>query len=120
NATLTAPDSAALWLAPPLSLFVRILHPLLTLLNTTTNGIMRLLRVAPRPDVVSTVTAAGLSGEMEQSRREGLVGEHDATLVGNAVDFERITVGELALPLRRTYTLRPGASTVELEALAAR
>lgn len=119
NATLTAPDRAALWLGPALATLVRVLRPVIWMLNEATNLALRSIRIQPRPDVASTVTSSQLIGELEQSRREGLIDPENADLVSNAVDFETTRVLQLTLPISHTHCLPTGASTADVEALTA-
>lgn len=119
NATLTAPDRAALWLGAPLAQLVRGLRPVIWALNEATNLMLRAVGVRPRPEVASTVTSSQLIGELDQSRREGLINPADAELIRNAVDFESTLAYQLTLPLSRAPTLPPGASTADVEALSA-
>jgi CBS domain containing-hemolysin-like protein len=119
NATLAAPESSALWLAPVLAAVVRMLRPFIWLLNAASNATVRLLRVTPRSEVASTVTSDELVGVVTQSHREGLLPAEDLGLLANAISFETATAGDLAIPLEQVHTLPPGASADAVEERAA-
>lgn len=120
NATLAAPEDSALWLAPALAALVRIMRPLIWLLNAVTNLGLRALGVRPRAEVASTVTREELAGVVGQSRREGLLEADDHELVSNAIGFESATVADLMVPLAAVHLLAPQPSADDVERLAAR
>lgn len=120
NVTLAMPDTAAVWLAGPLSAIVKVFRPLIWTLNAATNLLLRLARVEPKDEVSSTVTAGELAGVAAESRREGLLDEQDHDLLSNALSFETLRVADVAVPIADVHTLAPDASAADVEALTAR
>jgi CBS domain containing-hemolysin-like protein len=118
NATLAAPDTAALWLAPPLAATVHVLRPLIAALNGATNLALRAIRIQPRDDVATAVTGDQLAGAVRQSHRAGLLDEDEHELLANAISFETATAADLTLPLDRVHTLTPEATAEAVERLA--
>jgi hypothetical protein len=119
NATLAAPDTAALWLAPPLAAVVQALRPLIAALNGATNLALRAVRVQPRDEVATAITHDQLAGAIGQSHREGLLETDEHELLANAISFETATAADLTLPLHRVHTVAPRASAQAVERLAA-
>jgi CBS domain containing-hemolysin-like protein len=73
NLALAGPDRAALALTPPLAAVVRVLRPVIVVLNALANGVLRLLRVAPKDEVTSSFTRDEVAGLFDQSRAGGLL-----------------------------------------------
>lgn len=119
NATLAAPDTAAVWLAFPLTVVVQVLRPLIAALNGATNLVLRAARVQPRDEVATTVTRDQLVGAVRQSHREGLLEAAEHELLANAISFETATTGDFTLPLDQVHSAPPNASAAAVEQLAA-
>jgi CBS domain containing-hemolysin-like protein len=62
NLALAGPDRAALALAPPLAIVVRVLHPFIALLNWIANRVLRLAGVTPKDEVTSAFTRDDVFG----------------------------------------------------------
>lgn len=120
NLVLANPERAALMLAPTMVLVVTLLKPLIHVLNTTANGILRLLRVEPRDEVSSSFTRAEVGGFVDESRREGLLDDEEYGLLAGALDFTSRTVESVLLPADRLATVPRGATLGEVEELCAR
>src|SRR5215211_5272567 len=56
NIALAGPDRAALTLAPPMTLIVRVLRPAIALLNWIANRTLRAVGVEPRDEITSAFT----------------------------------------------------------------
>src|SRR5215207_4632453 len=65
NPALAGPDRAALALAPPLAIIVRVLHPFIALLNWIANRVLRLAGVTPKEEVGSTLGVVALEDVLE-------------------------------------------------------
>ena len=109
NIALAGPERAALVLAGPLVLVVRILRPAIATLNWVANGLLRLFGVPVRDEVASAFTRDEVAGLVAESRREGLLDsseERDASSV--------------LLPHDRLETLPVTVTPAEVESSAAR
>lgn len=120
NLVLANPERAALMLAPPMVLVVTLLKPLIRVLNSTANGILRLLKVEPRDEVSSSFTRAEVGGFVDESRREGLLDDEEHGLLAGALDFTSRTVESVLLPADRLATVPRGATLGAVEELCAR
>lgn len=120
NLALSGPDRSALLLAPPLVLVVRVLHPVIWLLNTIANGAVRLLGVSPRREVASAFTRDEVAGLVEQSRREGMLDSHESNLLTGALSFEDRDVGTVLLGPDEVVTLPVTVTPAEVEEAVAR
>ncbi|MCW2750888.1 MAG: hypothetical protein JWR83_1998 [Aeromicrobium sp.] len=115
NLALVGPDRAALILGPFMLAIVAILRPFVILLNGAANLIVRALRVEPKEEVASTYSHDEVAGLVEESRREGLLDEHEYGLVSGALDFSDGTVDQVLLPLDGLVTIPPTATPVDIE-----
>jgi CBS domain containing-hemolysin-like protein len=120
NATLTGPDRAAMWLGPPLALIVRVLKPLLWLLNESVNLMLRAARIQPRDEVASAFTRDEVAGLIAQSQREGLLDQSRHERLTSALGFDTVTIGDITIPMARVHTIPRDASADDAERLAAR
>lgn len=120
NLALAGPERSALLLAPPLTLIVRVLHPVIWLLNVIANGVVRLFGVIPRREVASAFTRDEVAGLVEQSRREGMLDSHESSLLTGALAFEDRDVGTVLLTPGEVVTLSVDVTPAEVEAAVAR
>ncbi len=120
NLALAAPDRAALALAPPLALVVRVLHPAIALLNSLANMTLRVAGVTPKDEVTSAFTRDEVAGLVDESRREGLLDQHEERLLVGALTFEERDASSVLLPSGSLTTVAPTVTPAELEQVAAR
>ncbi|MDQ2621418.1 MAG: hemolysin family protein [Actinomycetota bacterium] len=120
NLALAGPDRSATLLAPPLVLVVRMLHPVIWLLNWVANGVIRLLGVTPRNEVASAFTRDEVAGLVEESRREGMLDSHESSLLTGALTFDERDAGTVLLPLEEVVMLPITATPAEVEEAAGR
>jgi CBS domain containing-hemolysin-like protein len=120
NIALAGPDRAALALAPPLSLLVRVLRPAIVALNAVANGVLRLLGVPPKDEVTSAFTRDEVAGFVSESRREGLLDPSEERLLVGALTFEERDAGTVLLPLDSLETLPLTVTPAEVEQASAR
>ena len=98
NLAFSIPERAALLLAPPLVLVSRIFRPVIASLNGIANGVLRLCRVQPKDEAISTYNLEQVAHIVEQSRREGVLDDHGGTLAG-AFEFTDRCVADVEVPL---------------------
>ena len=116
NITLAGPDRAALLLAPPLSMVVQILRPLIVSLNAMANAVLHILRIEPRGEVTSVFTREEVAALVEESRSGGLIDARDEQLVLDALTFEERDVRSVLLPIGALRTLPPDVTPEQMEA----
>jgi CBS domain containing-hemolysin-like protein len=114
NLSLAGPDRVALLLAPPLVWCAQAAGPLARALNAVATSIVRLLRVEPKNEVTSTFTADEVASILAESRREGLIADHQGLVTG-ALAFASRNAGEAAVPLADLVVLPASATPVDVE-----
>jgi CBS domain containing-hemolysin-like protein len=117
NITLALPERAVLVLAPIMYAAVRVLRPLIAVLDATARATLRLLHVEPRQEVASTFTREEVAAMVEESRGEGLLQQSEYDRLAGALGFTEKTVADVLLPRESLTTVRRGASGAEVEAL---
>jgi CBS domain containing-hemolysin-like protein len=120
NIALAGPDRAAMVLAPPLLLIVRVLRPAIAFLNWIANVVLRLVGVTPQDEVTSTFTRDEVAGLVEESHREGLLDEDEERLMSGALHFEERDARTVLLPAAELETVAPTVTPAQLEQVAAR
>lgn len=115
NLALAGPDRSVLLLAPPLALIVKVLHPVIALLNWIANTVVRLFGVEPRREVASAFTRDEVAGLVEESRREGMLDSHESNLLSGALSFEDRDVGTVLLSMDEVVTLPVTVTPAEVE-----
>ncbi len=119
NIALAGPDRAAIALGPPLLLVVRLLGPVITLLNAVANAVLRALRVEPRDEISSSFTREEVAALVEESRGEGMIEKEEYERLSGALGFTEKTVASVILAPDDLTVVRPGASGADVEALCA-
>lgn len=119
NIALAGPTRSALLLGPPLYGVVRVLKPLIWLLNMLANVVLRLLRVQPQDEVSTTFTREEVAGLIEESRREGLIDDTSGELMAGALELEVLTMGDVAVRRDKLVTVPEGSSVQQVQDLCA-
>jgi magnesium and cobalt exporter, CNNM family len=87
NIAIAQPDRTLLWLALPNRAYLTVFRPIIWALNTTANGIVRLLGVEPRRELEAAHTADDIASMVGASRREGLIEEVAHQLLTGVLDL---------------------------------
>lgn len=119
NLALVGPERAALLLGPFMLGVVWLLKPVVVSLNAIANVTMRLFRIEPKDELSSSYTHDEVAGLVEESRREGLLDDHEYGLVSGALDFEASTVEQVLLPIGDLTTISRGATPADVEVACA-
>jgi CBS domain containing-hemolysin-like protein len=119
NITLALPERAVLILAPVMYALVRVLRPLIVVLDAIARGTLRLLRVEPKQEVASTFTREEVAAMVEESRGEGLIQQDEYDRLAGALGFTEKTVASVLLPTASLTTVPRGSSGADIEALCA-
>ncbi|SJN38268.1 Uncharacterized protein Rv1841c/MT1889 [Mycetocola reblochoni REB411] len=119
NLSFSVPDRAVLFLAPALVWVSKVFRPVIWVLNSLANSVLRLFRVEPKDEAASTFTLDEVQTIVDQSTREGLLTDASGALV-NALEFTTKTVRDVALPLDRLVTLSASATPTEVERAVAK
>ncbi len=120
NIALAAPERTAMILGPLLAAIVQMVKPVIWLLNSTANGILRLVRVEPRDEVSSAFTAEEVAAMLAESRREGLLDHEEHELLTGALQFEQVQASDLVLGPDALISIDADVTAREIEDIVAR
>lgn len=118
NIALAGPERMALILAPILMGVVTVLRPVLWLLNSCGNLVLRMLGVTPKDEVTSVFTRNEVAAMVSESREGGLLEDNDEALLLGALRFEARSVANLVIPLDQVSSLPDGVTAAQAEAAA--
>lgn len=113
NLAFSVPDRAALILAPPLVLVSRVFRPVIWVLNGMANAVLRLFGVEPKDEATSTYTLEQVAGIVEQSRREGTLG--DSGPLSGAFEFTDRTAQDIEVALGEIVLLAPETTPADVQ-----
>lgn len=120
NIALAGPERSAYFLAPILTVIVRVLFPVIWLLNATANGGLRLIGVTPRDEVASTFTRDEVASIVAESRSGGMLDPQDEQLIIGALQFDEYDVSKVLIPLSKVRMLPQTVTPAEAENACAR
>jgi CBS domain containing-hemolysin-like protein len=119
NVTIAGPERALLAVAPVHRVIVRVLSPLVWLLNGTANAVLRVARVRPTTELAASVhTASELGMLVDASHQEGLLAEFEHSLLSGALDFRVRTAASVMVPRDAVVTVDRRMTIREIEQLA--
>jgi CBS domain containing-hemolysin-like protein len=118
NLALAGPTRAALWLTPPLVLFVKITNPVVWLLNAIANVCVRLLGVKPKGEMNSSFNRDEVAGFVKESHKKGLLSEDEEQLLSGALSFEEKDISAVLLPMQSLVTIPSTATAQEIETVS--
>lgn len=115
NMAIASPDRAALLLGPPMYAISWILRPLLWLMNTLANLVLRIVRVTPSEEVSSTVTADRAREYLHESHESGLLEDNEKRLMEGAITLSAETANDVMLATDVLKVLPRGATVADAE-----
>ncbi|MEV5440169.1 hemolysin family protein [Streptomyces sp. NPDC052682] len=113
------PERSAMLLAPPFRAVVRVVRPLIGVLNTVSNALVRLCRVAPRDELASVHNREQLAHLVSESERLGLISAVDSELLTRSLTEPETPVRDLRIPAAEITSVDGGADVEELLRVAA-
>jgi CBS domain containing-hemolysin-like protein len=117
NIAITEPEKTALWLAIPFRLFANIFRPLVHLLNTLANLVLRLFGVEPQDEIFSKHSAKELASMIEESAKQGMLREFERRLLSGAVSLSEKDAGAVMVPRIELIALPATATPRDIERL---
>lgn len=114
NISISAPQTAVLWLAPPLVRIATVLRPVIHVLNGFANWVLHTAGIETVDEVSATFSAEEVANIVERSTAEGVLEDHSGLLTG-ALEFSEETAGSVMVPLDQLYTLAWPCTPDELE-----
>jgi CBS domain containing-hemolysin-like protein len=119
NLALTGPERAAMMLAPPLLVFVRIFRPIIIGLTAVATGVLRLLRIQPVNEIGDATDRDSVAALIGESSEEGLLETSQQELLTGALAFAETKAEVVGLPLDALITVDPGVTPVRVGELVA-
>ena len=91
-------ESTALFVARPITWFFRVFRPVIWLMNTLGNGIVRLIGIEPVSGHVSVLSTEELEMLVHNSREAGVLKESEEKMLRRVFDFADVQVREIMRP----------------------
>ncbi|MCK2242053.1 MULTISPECIES: hemolysin family protein [unclassified Crossiella] len=115
NIAIAGPERTSLRMVPALVFFVRLVRPVITVLNWLANGVLRLLKVEPKDEIDTAYTPTELSELIAESRREGLLDDSEHRRLTQTLSSAQRTVADVLVPLDKLTTVpeRPTVGDVQ-------
>ncbi|WP_131732471.1 hemolysin family protein [Actinomadura formosensis] len=114
------PERSAIVLGLPFRAFATVVRPVLAALNGATNLLLRMAGVRPADARKVSRTPEQLRSIALESRRLGLIGENELTLLTTALDAPRAPLAGLVVPVSDIVSVPATASPQEVVDTAAR
>ncbi|MFD6287718.1 hemolysin family protein [Streptomyces sp. NPDC060205] len=92
------PERSAMLLSPPFRGVVKVVRPLIGVLNRISNALVRLCRVTPRDELTSVHNRDQLTHLVAESERLGLISGADSQLLTRSLTEPQTAVGDLQVP----------------------
>lgn len=92
------PERSAMLLTPPFRAVVKVVRPLIWVLNKVSNALVRMCRVTPRDELASVHNREQLTHLVAESERLGLISETDSELITSSLTAPQSPVGDLQTP----------------------
>ena len=98
NIAISRPERLALWLAIPWRAYMTVFRPLVFVLNSFANIILRIFGVEPRDELETVHTAEDLASVIAAGRQEGVIEEFASKLLAGAILFSERAAAEVMVP----------------------
>ena len=120
NFALSAPQGTALFVVPLLRVFTQVAKPLILLLNSTANWLLRGLGVEPREELSGARSAPELLSLVKRSAEEGTLEQSTATLLTNSIELDTLTARDVMTDRLRMAVVGRDDTADQVMALARR
>ncbi|MEE2061862.1 hemolysin family protein [Rhodococcus artemisiae] len=117
NIAIAGPERTAMLLVPVHVLFMRPARPLIAFYNWCANITLRVMRVEPKDELDTTVTAVELTEMIGESRSEGLIDEEEHRRLIQALNTGGRTVADVLIPVGDVRTVPTTTAGVALGAI---
>jgi CBS domain containing-hemolysin-like protein len=117
NLALALPRAVGKVVVPFQVVFTAVFRPAVTLLNSSANGILRLIGIEPREELSGARTAEELTSLVRRSAREGSLDRDTATLLARTLAFADHTAQDVMTPRPRVASIErtdTAADVIEL------
>lgn len=120
NLTLAGPETAVLWLGPPMLAFCTATKPLLVTMKWAARQLLRPWRIEATDAVKTVYTAEELANLVAESRVEGLLDPEEHARIAGALALHDRKIADAAMPWAEVTTVGDDVSPAALEVLASR
>lgn len=115
---ISHPESSAMMLAIPFRIFSWAMRPVLWLMNSLANVLLRVVGVQPVFALESAQTPAELQLLLSQSRETGTLAEEDHQILSGALRLENETVADVMFPFSDAVTITMGQKVRDIERIS--
>ena len=114
------PEQSSLRLARPFRLFIRLFRPVIRLLNTMANGLVRLVGVEPQEELAVAHAPGDLLMVLRESAAEGTIGGAEHELLSRAIELSGLDAESVMVPRRDIVSVSEDATRAEVLEVARR
>ena len=115
NATISAPEKAALFLAAPFRAYVTLLRPIILALSWTARGVLRIFGVEARETVEVTHSAEDIATLVKAIGAGGIIEPGSSRLLTAAISFRETVISEVMVPRPDLVALPASSSPADFE-----
>ncbi|MGY3204612.1 hemolysin family protein [Streptomyces sp. TE5632] len=108
------PERSAMLLAPSFRAVVKVVRPLIHVLNVVSNALVRLCRVSPRDELASVHDREQLTRLVVESERLGLISKTDSQLLTRSLTEPDTPVAALRIPAEKITSVEGDAGVDEV------
>ena len=112
------PETVTRWTARPMAWLARAAGPFVWLLSTTTQGVLRVLRIDTRQ--TRSITEEELTHSLEESVDAGVIAQQERQMVQNVFHLDDRTLTSMMLPRTEIEWLEAGLTVTQALARAGR
>ena len=105
NIAIAEPERTAVLLTPVLVGWIRLIHPVIWVLNLGAKSVLRLFKVEPKDEIESAHTPEELATLIADSRAEGLLDLAEHRRLTKTLSSAERTVAEVLVPLAEVETV---------------
>lgn len=115
NIAIAKAEENALWIAYPSRGYVWLFRPVVEALNAFANGVLRLLKVEPRDELLAVHSVEEIGVMVSESAKEGVLHEFEHRLLTRAADFSERDAGEAMIPRTEIVAFPLTVTPAEIE-----
>lgn len=119
NIALADAPATSMWLSGPHGLFVRLARPLVWLMNTIANALLRLMNVTAVDERAQAKTPEELAMLLEEAREDDVLDPYDFTLLSNTLELGGASIRDAIVAWPDVDTASSDQSVAEIEAAMA-
>lgn len=119
NLSLSAPAKTAIYLIPPLVVFVRILKPVIVAIDYVAGGLLRLIGVKPKHELTSSFGRDEVAGIIKESLQEGLLSAKQERLLSGSLQLDDANIDSIIIKFEKIVSASFRPTPAEIEKLTA-